>query len=497
MNDDTPIAGLFLQAAALRQAGNLEGARTIFLALLEQCPGHAPALHEIGQIALDERDLDLAEDYLRRACDAEPGNPAYQCSLGFLHMEKKRYWDAAGCFREVLRMDRRHERAHFGMALNFQTQGQFPEAERWWRQLISLSPDTSEAHINLAGVYRKLNRYDLAAREFATAAALLPGNSSRGIFARMMRALTLLATGDWAEGWTEYEARLSTTGLAQAVTFSAHAPRWNGEPDPGSRLLVYWEQGLGDTINFVRYLKYPIFDGMRVALHCQEPLKRLMEFSFGPAVRVVSGLVVPSCHWQTPIMSMPFTLLGRLGAAIPNEVPYLTADPDRVAYFQRRIEALAPGKRRMALAWQGNPKNPNDPKRSVPTGFIASLLELDAAFFLIQPDASPDELVKAGYGNVYSLVDDIADFADTAAAMMALDGVISVDTSVAHLAGALNRPTWLLLADPPDWRWGLLADKTVWYPSARLFRQPKEGDWPSALLALGADLAHWLALSPE
>lgn len=487
------VDGLFQQVDALRQSGQGEAARAAYRAVLESYLGNAAALYEIGRIAVERGDLEIADAFLFRAVDGDPGNLAYLCALGFLQIEMKRYWDAEATFRKVLRSDRQYERAYFGIALNFQRQDKYQDAAGWWGQLIALAPGTSEAYINLGAANRQLHRFDLAAHNFAAAASLLPENSERGLFARIMRALTLLAMGDWVEGWKEYESRLKTNRLAQASTFSVHAPRWTGEVDPGKVLVVFWEQGYGDTIHFARYLKYPVFDGMKVVLHCQESLVRLMQISFGTALHIASGSSVPFYHWQTPIMSMPFNLLGRSGGAIPNEVPYLTADPDQVSRFRQRLEAVAPGKRRLGLVWRGNPKNLNDFKRSIDWRLIALLLDLDAAFFIIQPDESVEEFVTAGYTNIHSLADEITDFADSAAALTALDGVVSVDTSVAHLAGALNRPLWLLLPDIPDWRWGLLADKTEWYPSARLFRQPSEGDWPSALVALASNLTRWLA----
>lgn len=479
------------QVRDLSAAGDADGAARCIESVIDLGPAAFPALRRLGLLALEAEQLDLADLCLTRLHRAAPDDPAVLCAVGRVHVERRRFWDAMTCFQTVLNADPAHATAADGLAHTCMAQERPAEAEQWWRRCLALGYEDYGVQFGLAGALRSQLRFDQAARHLERAARLAPPGSSQNVTAHLMRALTLLAIGDWVEGWTEYEHRMMTSGLTHAQAIAAHGPRWSGQSDPAGVLLVIWEQGLGDTLHFVRYLRILVDGGMRVILFCQDPLRRLIESNFGPSVQVVSGMVVPAFTWQIPLLSLPLALLPRLGTAIPVG-PYLSADPDRVAAFRRRVEAVAPGRPRLALAWQGNPRNSNDWRRSIDAGLIAAMLELDAEFFVIQPGASIETFSGAGYANIHDLTDGIDDFFDTAAALVALDGLISVDTSVVHLAGALGRPVWLPLPFIPDWRWGVWGNRTPWYPTVRLFRQPAAGDWPPALLALCADLVQWL-----
>ena len=450
------------------------------------------AAREAGR--LDEAEA-ILESLLRRA----PFDPAPLAALGELRLAQSRVWEAEELFRRALALDRRHPGALFGLA-SAALAGPDPDrAEPWLRQMLAVDPEHHDALMNLGSLLRQHLRYDEAARLFGRAARQLPPDTERGVFAHTMHALTLMGMGAWAEGWPEYEARLHTTLLAQNRTFARYAPRWAGErpADPETRLLVWHEQGLGDSIQFARYLKYPLCLGFRLIVHVQPPLERLLRISLGDYAQVVSGDSLPSGQWQCPMMSLPLALAPHLGAEIPAEVPYLSADPAQVAAFARHLDSVAPGRRRLGLAWRGNPANPNDRARSIDPRLVGLLLDIDADFFLIQPGEDPAALAAEGRRPVHDLTPMIGDFADTAAALLALDGLVSVDTSVAHLAGALGRPVWLPLPRVPDWRWGLGSPRTVWYPSVRLFRQSVAGAWGEPLSALALDLARWLAAPPE
>ncbi|MGE5506646.1 MAG: tetratricopeptide repeat protein [Actinomycetota bacterium] len=469
-----------------------ECSRQSLLEAVERDPANVQALHQLGIVTAQGGDFVAAEGWFRRALAIAPSQPDLISSLAFLLSEAGRHWEAIDLFKQAVTLDRRNERTLYGIANAYLRKGDLAESAFWWRQLIAVAPDTADAHFNLGLVCRRMFDHQQAAREIGAAIALMAPDAPRLAFAHYMRGLTLLAIGEWKEGWAEYEWRLKDAMKSQADNFDAIAPRWDGRPMPGQRLLVHAEQGLGDTINFCRYLKFPMFDGTVVILHCQEPLKQLMETSFGRGLVVVSGEKVPECDAQLPLMSMPHTLAGRFGSAIPAEVPYLAASPERVAVFAAELERLAPGRRRIAIAWRGNPKNPSDGERSIEPEVFAPLLTLDAEFFAIQPGADIGEFRRLGYDNVHDLSGLITDFADTAAAVQALDGLIAVDTSVAHLAGALDKPAWVLLAHLNDWRWGLFGHMTPWYRSVRLYRQARAGDWPSALIQLGRDFAAWL-----
>jgi hypothetical protein len=250
-------------------------------------------------------------------------------------------------------------------------------------------------------------------------------------------------------------------------------PRWNGEVLPGQRLLIWAEQGLGDTLQFARYARLLARAGADVVLEVQPSLERLVRESL-PDVEVIAyGQSIPDHDAQVPLLSLPLILGTRLGS-IPADVPYLSADPERVRAWAERLGPPG-GMRRVGLVWAGNREHKNDRRRSLEPDLLRPLAELPSIEWLrVQPGATPRPPLE-----MVDRTAELADFADTAALLMQLDLVITVDTSVAHLAGALGRPVWIMLPYEPDWRWLLERTESPWYPTARLFRQARPGDWSS------------------
>jgi hypothetical protein len=277
-------------------------------------------------------------------------------------------------------------------------------------------------------------------------------------------------------GWESYEWRLRSGALDGL--HEREAPLWTGEALAGRRLLVWAEQGLGDTLQFVRYAALLAGQGVDVVVEVQPELERLVRQSL-PQVEVVArGQRLPQFDVHAPLMSLPHLLHTRLDT-IPAEVPYLFAEEaaDRLGARDGRL--------RVGLVWAGNPQHKNDRRRSLNPNVLAPLSSLrDIQWFSLQPGTTtPPPL------DLVDLTADLTDFADTAALLMQLDLVVTVDTSVAHLAGALGRPVWILLPYAADWRWLVERSDSPWYPSARLYRQSAPGDWPSVVERLRADLA--------
>jgi hypothetical protein len=286
----------------------------------------------------------------------------------------------------------------------------------------------------------------------------------------------LLSEGNLERGWAEFEWRWRSAQM-EAPRY-AGAPRWTGEALGDRRLLVWAEQGLGDTLQFVRYATLLARHGVDVVLEVQPELERLVRHSL-PEVEVIGrGLQSPRFDVHAPLMSLPYLLGTRLDT-IPAELPYLYAEEAAVWLGPRD------GRHRVGLVWAGNRHHTNDGRRSLDPNLLASLDGLgDIQWFSLQPGTTTSPQLD--------LVDwtaDLTDFADTAALLMQLDLVVTVDTSIAHLAGALGRPVWILLPYAADWRWLVERSDSPWYPSARLYRQPAPGDWPSVVERVRADLA--------
>ncbi|WP_322046498.1 glycosyl transferase family 8 [Paraburkholderia sp. J67] len=299
-------------------------------------------------------------------------------------------------------------------------------------------------------------------------------------------AETLLLLGEFERGWREYRYRYS---LAHTTRFErkVQLPRWDGQPLPGKTLLIHDEQGYGDTFQFMRMVPWAkARSGARVVLEVNAEALPLARRIKGYDALVVRGELPPAFDQHCEMMSLPMAMQLKL-ADLPCETPYLSADPERVAHWRARLADLP--RPLVALVWAGRPTHGNDANRSLPLARLAPLESTGASFVSIQkgPAEAQASTPPAGMP-LLALSDEIRDFEDTAAILTVVDLLISVDSSPVHLAGALGRPVWVMLPFVPDWRWLLGRDDSPWYPSMRLYRQPRRGDWDSVMQALAADL---------
>jgi hypothetical protein len=312
---------------------------------------------------------------------------------------------------------------------------------------------------------------------FRTAVGLRPDFAN----AHHNLAVALLARGEMAEGWREYEWRWQTAGMVASRRDFAQ-PQWHGEAAEGRTLLIHAEQGLGDTLQFCRYGALAAARGLRVVMEVQRPLVRLLRGVAGVDWVVARGEDLPAFDFCCAMQSMPLAV-GTTVATIPSAPSYLCADLVEAAIWGERLAAAGRLGPRVGLAWAGDPAMVRDGRRSLAAERLAPLLALQGLqFFSLQKGGSPADV------GLTDFMDEMEDFADTAALVANLDLVISVDTAVAHLAAALGKPVWLLDRFDPDWRWLLGRRDSPWYPSMRLYRQPKPGDWGSVLAEVAADL---------
>jgi Glycosyltransferase family 9 (heptosyltransferase) len=302
--------------------------------------------------------------------------------------------------------------------------------------------------------------------------------------------LLRLLTGDFAGGWPQYEWRWKTHPLAAAKRDFAQ-PLWRGvEPIAGKTILIHSEQGFGDAIQFCRYVPLLAARGARVILEVERPLLGLMRELAGVAMVVAKGDALPDCDLQCPLLSLPLAF-GTQIETIPSQTPYLAAPVPAASSWSARLgPKLGPNPRpRIGLAWSGRPTYRNDHIRSISLHALLPLLDVDATFVSLQKDVrSEDVALLQQRRDILHFGDALADFSDTAALISQLDLVISADTAVAHLAGALARPVWILLPFVPDWRWLLDRDDSPWYPTARLFRQSQARKWGEVVETIRAAL---------
>ena len=349
--------------------------------------------------------------------------------------------------------------------------GHCEEALLWYDSALKLRPDFVAALNNKGHALTLLHRFDEAFAAYGRAKEIDPDNAQ----ATWDLALLNLLLGNFAAGWPGREARFRLPSLP-VIYPKFPQPLWLGEGDiAGQTILLYADEGLGDTIQFARYIPLVAARGARVILAVEEAVRPLLAGLPGVAQCLAKSAVLPRFDLYCPISSLPLAFATTL-ATIPDGTGYIPPpSADRVEAWEKRLGAH--DRLRVGLVWSGNPRHMNDRNRSIPLARLAPILAIDAAFLSLQKDPRPDDKASLAASAILDLTFDLTSFVETAALICCLDLVITVDTSVAHLAAALGRPTWILLPYTPDYRWLLDRDDSPWYPSARLFRQSEARDY--------------------
>ena len=350
-------------------------------------------------------------------------------------------------------------------------ESRFDDAEAALGRSLAADSDHFDAKVYLARVHDGQGRLEDAIALYRD--ALMARSDHAAV--HLLLAQSLLAAGRYAEGWAEYEWRYKGAGGQPFPNIEA--PLWRGDALDGRTILVIGEQGYGDVIQFARFLPRVKAAGGRVALGVSQPLFTLSESLAGADHRFHDWHHAGRFDTYCPLSSLPGAL-GITAADLPGPIPYVAADSRRQARWARRLANNV--RRRIGICWAGRPNHPNDRYRSVPFDILRRYLPADANVFSLQKGEAAGAIAGS---NVIDLSARLHDFAETAAVIAQLDLVVSVDTSLAHLAGAMGKPVHVLLPYVPDWRWGRTVDSSPWYPSARLFRQAAPGDWSGSLAA--------------
>ncbi|MGD9537572.1 MAG: tetratricopeptide repeat protein [Alphaproteobacteria bacterium] len=456
---------------ALRRLGRLEEAVARYRQALELEPDHAGAL---GNLGLALRALGRNEEAvapLRRAVALLPESASARLNLGNALRDLDRRKEAEAAYREALALDPNYAEAACNLGSVLRDDGRIEEAEALLRRSLALDPTLAETHYNLGNALKDRGEPEAAITCYREAIRLKPDH----VAAHWNLSHMLLLLGRLDEGFAEYEWRWR---LKEMGAHGFAGPQWDLNAKPGTPVIVHAEQGFGDAIQFVRYVPLLAARGHEVTLRVRPPLLRL--FGRMEGVEVVTELKEGGyAGSHCPLMSLPHGFGTRLDS-IPAEVPYLGAAPDAVARFKARLEG--PGLK-LGLAWRGNPAKAGDAVRSLDPALLAPLLQRPGVRVVsLQKEPAPGDLeTLRRFGPVEDWTAELGDFADTAALIAALDLVVTVDTAVAHLAGALARPVWVMLPRLPDWRWLLGREDSPWYPTARLFRQATDGDWAGVI----------------
>jgi Tfp pilus assembly protein PilF len=438
------VKASFDQALNLHRAGKLGDAERIYRSILAVDPRHADSLHLLGVIAAQTSHLEVAVEMIGRAISIRDNVAAYYSNYASVLHLLDRPDAAIAAYRQSLVLAPSAPDALSGLGLTLQLQGSYGEALECYAHALTSSPKHSDVRLNLATLQ--------------------------------------LLQGDFENGLRNYEWRWGSTTIRAARRDFAQ-PVWRGEQLRGARILLHAEQGFGDSLQFLRYLPQVRAAGGRVVLELQEPLCRLAAQLPGIEELVPAGHRLPDFDRHCPLMSLPLACQTKL-ATIPAETSYLTVPEEelrKAASFHWPKNGL-----RIGLVWAGSPTHRRDRHRSMPLPLIDTILRMNGVHYFSLQVGEASRQIEAS-PRVAPLPLD-GDFATTAAYIAQLDLVITVDTAVAHLAGALGKPVWVMLPYVPDWRWLLDREDSPWYPTVRLFRQPSADDWISVLTQVRARL---------
>jgi tetratricopeptide (TPR) repeat protein len=502
-------------------AGRLGEAERLYQEFLRFSPLHPDGLHLLGLLQHQQGQHGAAIDYICRAISVKPGSTVFWTNLSAVYQALKllpeavdaagqavrlnpdyaeahnnlgvallalgRLNEAAASFQQALHLRPDYARAHNNLGVVLREQGHLDESVRSFQKAVDIVPDYAEAHSNLGVVLREQGNLDESARSLQKALQINPNDAD----AHKNLGFLLLRLGDFEEGWSQYEWRWQTKGFKRR---NFTAPPWDGRPLHGKSLLLYAEQGLGDTIQFVRYAPLLRQQGCRVIVECQKPLRQLLSSCLGIDQLVVQEEELPPFDFHVPMLSLP-RLLRTDASNIPADVPYLFAREDLVRYWRDRLSDANAFK--IGICWQGSPTYEGDRRRSFALEHFSVLAEVPGVQLIsLQKGVGTEQIADVRF-SVRTLGPELDEtngaFTDTAAVMRNLDLVVASDTAVVHLAGALAVPVWVALAKVSDWRWLLDREDSPWYPTMRLFRQSERGNWQQVFERMAGEVKKLVA----
>lgn len=473
----------------LHENGDLEGAISFYRLAAAGNSAHAESWINLGVALKTSGNGEEAAACYLKALELQPFHAMALYNLGVLHADARRPHDAIACFRRALEVQPAYSDAAFHIGLACRGLGALEDSAGWFRHALKLQPQHAEALQNLGAVYYELGNFDAAEMCFRQILDMSPDNAE----IHYNLALVALARGDYVRGWPGYEWRWQGAESSRQHRRDFSTPPWRGEDIAGKTILLHAEQGLGDALQFVRYASLVADKGARVVLECQAPLVRLFQSVRGVDAVVRRGDNVPSFAMHCPLMSLPLAFGTRIDS-VPADIPYLAADERDVIRWKERLGPKTG--MRVGLVWAGNPRrfsvlqSQTDQRRSLALQQLVPLERCKGIDFISLQlgDASAETAHSPKDMVLRDFTAHIEDFADTAALVANLDLVISVDTSVAHLAAAMGKPVWMLSRYDACWRWMREGEDTPWYPTMRIFRQPSPGDWTSVINRLAAEL---------
>lgn len=514
----TSIAENLKTARFFHQKGKLQQAEMQFQKVLKIKPNQAEALHALGLIAYQLNNFKVSIDFITKAIKNKPHIPQFYYNYGLVFIAQNRLAEAVRALEKAIEIKSDYADAYFNLALIFKEQSLLDKSIEYFKQAVHLNPDNADAYYNLGNIYKILDRNEAAAENYRQAVEKNPNFAmaynnlglvlkEQGLISEAVShyreairlntdfaeahwnlSLALLLSEDFQEGWKEHEWRFRReTKRAMTYPYDFGIPHWDGSPFDGKRLFVHSEQGLGDTLQFIRYLPLVKRLGGTVIFETFRPLLGLLNGFPG-----IDELVEISpnrnhaekCDYYVPLMSLPL-LFNTEAQTIPADVPYIRADSVKIESWRN---LLPKNGFKVGIVWAGKIRD-NDNRPCSLKHFLSICGIPGVQLIGLQKGESVSQLQELPEGmTIINLGEKFKDFSDTAGAIENLDLVVSIDTSVAHLAGAMGKHTWVLLPFAPDWRWRLSGKYSRWYPTMRLFRQPSSGDWSTVFSQVAEEL---------
>ncbi len=461
----------FCLGNALALSGQKEQARSQYLAIVDRNPKFSQGWFHLGVIQSQLNDLACSAQAYETLLALDSTHARGWNNLGILKQAYGEIPAAIKCYQNALSAEPDYTQALYNLGSALQLAGNLAQAAEQYEHVLACEPSNLPALNNYGNTLVSLNRLREAAGIFEQVLELVPDDP----MARYNRGLVRLLLGDLRRGFADYDARLELSGTRRR-DFAQTA--WTWQPLTEKKILLVAEQGLGDTIQFIRYADLLVAKGAgEVLVECPASLVKLIATVPGVGQVIATGQPLPPFDFHVPLLSLP-QRLATAGSTIPGNVPYLRSDDVLPNVFLRPVPHIG-------VVWAGNPLHPNDHNRSMPIEALGCLETFDSIEFVsLQRDLEAPSWVT-------DVRPQMVDFAYTAAIIMQLDLVITVDTCIAHLAGALGKPVWLLLPFAPDWRWMMNREDSPWYPTARLFRQTEPGDWDGVMQRVCGALRQW------
>ncbi|MFZ5908194.1 MAG: tetratricopeptide repeat protein [Nitrospirota bacterium] len=466
------LPALFMLGLLSAQAGNYPGAIGYFKRVVGINPYHIDAHYNLGNVYRDSGNLREAFSCYQKVLQLNPLHAEAYVNIGIIFRFMGRPKEELASYQKAIQIKPDSAEAFFNLGHYFFEREDFDQALAWYEKAIQVDPHSDRACMNIALIVRIQGRHKDAIPYYRRAIEYNPDNA----VAHWNLSNVLLLLGDFEAGWEEY-LWLWKTEDAGEHRRNFPGPSWQGEDITGLTILLYSEHGFGDTVQFVRYAPLVACRGAKVILDCQPELVPLLKTVEGLQTVIPAGSKLPPYDLHCSLMKLPI-LFHTAAKNIPSAVPYIKADPVLIRKWADRLRNRR-SKVTIGLTWAGS----STPKKYCPLNDFSPLLQLDGVvFYSLQKGRSADQAKNLPDRiQLLDYTDDLHDFSDTAALIENLDLVISIDTSVAHVTGALGKPVWVLLPFVPDWRWMLGREDSPWYPTMSLFRQPALGDWGSVI----------------